>query len=498
MKKLSLTYTKISALVLCTLSCQATQQKGADPVTESIPKATERKHAKPPATPQRAPLSVTQAEVEPLPDGPVTAGGTGEASWPLSGALGVTRGGGRLTASDYAQMRELGIRHLRMELRWDSVVERERGKYHFESYVEDHAAMQAHGICPIYLLAYSNKLYDKDGFTMNEAAEQEAFAAFAAAAVARFDGPEVLWELGNEPETSKMWPARAGGNTEPAARERARHFMAMARAAIPAMRARSPEVKIISGGIIDPHWKVAKAWLEEAFSLGLLQLFDGVGVHGYGHPLLPTELRFSSGLQNLRQRILRHGGPADYPIYQTEFGVGLHNHDTSGPMPERLRQQAAGGIRMFLMTSWLGLQTNTYYQWRFSGKHHESGNERGILSPNGARRPLYHATKILSQQLRGYTFERRIELGTEQDFLFSFTGHKGRLWVGWTLGQPHTVNVPLPLPEPDGPTQAMQAMTTTDMLGHTRPLTARAGQVAIHLTEEPQYLGPSRRPPTLN
>lgn len=60
------------------------------------------------------------------------------------------------------------------------------------------------GIRILYILDYSNKLYESDRSVCTEAG-RKVFADFAEAAAQRYTGKGILWEIWNEPNIKQFW-----------------------------------------------------------------------------------------------------------------------------------------------------------------------------------------------------------------------------------------------------------------------------------------------------
>jgi beta-glucosidase/6-phospho-beta-glucosidase/beta-galactosidase len=92
-----------------------------------------------------------------------------------------------------------GFKFIRMDLVWASV-ERVKGVYDFEKSGYDALTQGCakRGIRILYILDYSNKLYESDRSVRTEAG-RKAFADFAEAAAKRCAGKGILWEIWNEP-----------------------------------------------------------------------------------------------------------------------------------------------------------------------------------------------------------------------------------------------------------------------------------------------------------
>jgi len=102
-----------------------------------------------------------------------------------------------------------GFRWVRMDFAWGRT-ERESGRYDFSAYERLLEALQPHGIRALFILDYSNPLYEKDRSVVTEPG-RKAFARWAAAAAEHFQGRGILWEIWNEPNIPGLWTDTATG-----------------------------------------------------------------------------------------------------------------------------------------------------------------------------------------------------------------------------------------------------------------------------------------------
>src|SRR5678810_219743 len=68
-------------------------------------------------------------------------------------------------------------------------------------------ALAPYGIRAVFILDYSNRLYD-DGVSPHTDDGRAAMAAWATAAVRHFAGKGVVWEMWNEPNIKQFWKPR--------------------------------------------------------------------------------------------------------------------------------------------------------------------------------------------------------------------------------------------------------------------------------------------------
>jgi hypothetical protein len=150
--------------------------------------------------------------------------------------------------------------------------------------------------------------------------DNAAFAAFAAAAVARYGPggslwaahPEVVpvpvsaWQVWNEPNVPAYWPA----GPDPAA------YAAMLRAVGDAIHRADPAAEVVTAGLPDSYSRVSVvAYLRGLYAAGARGAFDTLAVHPYAR----SAVRCVAILDGARAELDRHGD-ARVPIWATELG----------------------------------------------------------------------------------------------------------------------------------------------------------------------------------
>src|ERR1041385_6723467 len=105
-----------------------------------------------------------------------------------------------------------GFKFIRMDFGWGGI-ERKKGEFNWADYDTLTADLEKRGMRAIYILDYSNPLYEETVVSKNPITGQEhkdlaspqhpesvaAFARWAAAAAEHFAGRRILWEIWNEP-----------------------------------------------------------------------------------------------------------------------------------------------------------------------------------------------------------------------------------------------------------------------------------------------------------
>lgn len=147
-----------------------------------------------------------------------------------------------------------------------------------------------------------------------------AFARFAAAVAARYRGRVVAYELWNEPNLAHEW----AGAPDPAA------YVALARAAYPALRGADPGAEVIIGGLASTHTGSASAMSDLDFLAGMYAAgaargltHDAIATHPYGFgraPAAPAD--FGLGLRHVeaQRAVMLAAGDGASPLWVTETG----------------------------------------------------------------------------------------------------------------------------------------------------------------------------------
>ncbi len=140
-----------------------------------------------------------------------------------------------------------GFKFIRMDFGWGGT-ERKRGEYNWAEYEELTANLEKRGLRAIYILDYSNPLYEETVVSKNPINGKEhkdvaspqhpesvaAFARWAAAAAKHFSGRRIIWEIWNEPNIS-FWKPKPD----------VQQYTALALATAKAVREADPNATII-------------------------------------------------------------------------------------------------------------------------------------------------------------------------------------------------------------------------------------------------------------
>ena len=372
---------------------------------------------------------------------------------------------------------EAGFKFIRMDFSWGGT-ERKKGEYDWKGYDELTANLEKRGLRAIYILDYSNGIYEDTITSKNPVTGQEhrdtaspqkpesvaAFARWAAAAAEHYKGRRVIWEIWNEPNIG-FWKPKPD----------AKQYTALALATCKAIRQIDPQATIIAPASSGFPW----AFFEELFRSGALEFLDAVSVHPYRSYKQGPETA-AADYRRLRQLIYKYApaGKKDMPIISGEWGYATH---TKGGVS--LETQAAFIARQQLANLYHGVPLSIWYDWKNDGpdpayNEHNFGTVQTDLTP----KPAYVSVKTLTRELSGYRIVRRLPMASEEDWALLCKNQSGQLKLSvWTTGGEHqaTINVGA---------DALDDFSAVNSKGEIVPVKVRNGELVLSLQPAPQYI----------
>jgi len=369
-----------------------------------------------------------------------------------------------------------GFRYIRTDFIWQEI-EYSKGKYNWDAYDELVANLEQRSINAIFILDYSNSLYEdpvksKDPITGSvitdiaapvRAESIEAFSRWAAQAATRYKGKHIVWEIWNEPNIS-FW--RPVPDVE--------QYNRLAASACRAVRMADPDATIIGPATS----QIPFEFIESFMKSGILSAIDGLSVHPYRDYALPPE---SSALDyvKLRELIKQYApeGKKDIPVISSEWGYASC---PKGVTPE---VQAAYAIRMQLSNLACSVPVSIWYDWKNDGDiptdfEHNCGTVTSSLVP----KPSYTAFKILAGQLGELKYNHRIDTGNSNDYVLLFSGEKGIFRIcAWTTGADHDVKI-------DALFGKFNDITACDGFGAQIAIKTEKDGLTLNLSGMPQYI----------
>lgn len=328
-----------------------------------------------------------------------------------------------------------GIKFIRMDFAWGGI-ERQKGAYDWTGYEELTANLEKRGLRALYILDYSNSLYEETVVSKNPLTGKEqrdtaspqhpesvaAYAKWAAAAANHFAGRNIIWEIWNEPNIS-FWKPKPD----------VQQYNTLFLAAVKAMRQADPNCTIIGPATSE----VPVPFLEALFAAGALEYLDAVSIHPYRNYKKGPETA-AEDYEKLRALIEKYA-PANkktLPIVSGEWGYSTFTKGIT------LEKQAQFVARQQLANLLHRIPISIWYDWKNDGENPDEREENfGIVTYNLEPKPAYTALQTLTRELSGFQLEKRLSAGNPDDYILLFKNKSARKLAAWTTGSPHKASV---------------------------------------------------------
>lgn len=323
------------------------------------------------------------------------------------------------------KMAAMGIKWVRMDFFWHHI-EREKGRFDFSGYDELLGHLEKHKIRPLFILDYGNDHYEKGAPKSPEALA--AFVRFVKAAVSRYKGKGVLWEMWNEPNLAMFWQPEPSVDL----------YSKLAISVGKAIRETAPEEWYVGPATSGFDW----GFIEGVYKRGVLNWFDGVTVHPYRQTNPESAGADFARLRSLTDAYSPKG--RKLPILSGEWG---YSDAWQGQNPEL---KASYVVRQYLSNLASGVNLSIYYDWKNDGTDpKEPEHHFGILGHDLSDKPASKLLAFIAKELKGFKFAADVSRdiqpidGDEARILVFTKGNEVRLAVWSQTNQPFAARLPL-------------------------------------------------------
>jgi len=394
-------------------------------------------------------------------------------------------------------MYDEGVRYLRININWTTVETTSR-VYNFSAYDGLVANANQIGIKVLVILCCTNPLYD-DNFSPYDLTGRTAFANYAEATVAHYQGEGIIWEIYNEPDN--FWTSPSGTlSASDDAPTVGPLYAALANATGAAIKTAYPN-ELVIGGSVDhtdgptdqPFYANTVNILKTLFQSGACTYFNAVSIHPYRSGGPESAATDYSAVRQLMATV-----PAcqNLPVVRSEWGYTSSSYDAPTGLltyAQAEELKAEYDVRTLLVDVSNNIPISIMYDWMDDGTDQTNTEDNygqvqnyslSVTNPPITPLPAYNAMQTFNNQLNGYTYSNTISTNDPTDYIVQFTNGTYSRYVCWnSAGTANVVNVPVGANVP---------VTVTSFDG-TSVVQATAGANGYACTESagPQYIVPT-------
>lgn len=324
-----------------------------------------------------------------------------------------------------------GVKIVRNDLTW-SRTERQKGIYNFSTYDQLNNSLKKYNIKVVYVLDYTNKLYD-EGLSPYTPEGRAAFARWAVAAATHFKDQGILWEMYNEPNINFWKP-----------KPKVEDYILLALETGKALREKIPNELIIG-----PATSLDFNFLEKCFKGGVLEYWDAVSVHPYRQQSPETVIPEYAKLRWLIDKYAPKG--KHIPILSGEWGYSSAWANFDDNIQGKMLP------RQWMVNLACDIPVSIWYDWHNDGtdlKNSEHNFGTTYFEYHQGKTPVYNpkpsyiAARTFNEIFNGFKYNKRLYItdsnGPKDNiYIFLFENGKDIRLAAWTSGKgQETLTIP--------------------------------------------------------
>lgn len=371
-----------------------------------------------------------------------------EASFQVASSFGIQMYGNLskpASALDLAQT--AGATWVRWPFGWGSIEPRDTtpAYYNWAGTDASFTAAKAAGLSVIATMANSPSWAATYGAGPLDRSGVAPFVEFMTATVERYDGdgeadapgsPVIdYWEIYNEPDGGDIIRARYGAGFWG---HYGAEYAQMLCAVYPAVKAASPNARIVLGGVAHDWFEedggpFVRSFLDDVLAAGGGHCLDALAFH-YFPPFESVWTPYGPGLSGkanyLRGKLAAYG-VGTLPLLVTETG----NHSNADPSwPSTPEIQAGYVVKLFTQAITSRIPALIWFSWTDLDGYWAAS---GLLDYDRQPKLAYHAFKAARRKLGTAVFLRRLsdgETGSPEVEVYQFSGPSSPFYVVWANG----------------------------------------------------------------
>jgi GH35 family endo-1,4-beta-xylanase len=289
---------------------------------------------------------------------------------------------------------DMGAKWIRADLSWDNIQPNSAKAYKWERFDRVANAARERGLTMLPIITYTPPWARPTGCFIDKCAPAHAaqFATFAGEAASRYSDI-TTWEIWNEENAQGSWQPRP----DPLA------YANLLKLTAASVRESNPAAKILIGGLsitnADHDGITPQYFLTVLVRSGATDGINGVGLHPYTYPSLPSERGpwvspredANTGLQSLRS-IFTDARVPELPIWITEYGAPTGGRADGSDHVTETRQAEIVADAVRTAAADRGVAALIWYTYQDSGSDpNDTESYYGLRRADGSKKPAYDA-----------------------------------------------------------------------------------------------------------
>ncbi len=307
-------------------------------------------------------------------------------------------------------MKNAGVKWIRFDIDWSLVQKDGPKSYNWAGYDLVVSVAQELGIEPIALLTYTPTWARTSGCSSNKCApaDPSQFAEFVSLAAKRYAASGVkVWEIWNEENYYGYWMPTVNMSS----------YVSLLKASYIAIKNVDPNATVLTGGlaaVMTGQGNIGEIdFVKQLYANGAKGYFDGVAVHPYSYPFLPSFNTTGNPWPGMTQmyQIMANNGDGQKKIWITEFGAPTNGPGDMAILGNTKKEGAADHVSEDLQSRILEDALAHYKEYAWAGPFlwysfqdvgTDSSNKEnffGLVRYDGSKKPAYDALeKVLNGQ----------------------------------------------------------------------------------------------------
>lgn len=303
-------------------------------------------------------------------------------------------------------MKDAGAKWVRFDIDWSLIQEDGPNSYDWKGYDGVVSVAQELGLEPIALLTYTPSWARISNCSSSKCAPADPaqFAKFASLAADRYSKKGVkVWEIWNEENYYGYWMPAVDISS----------YISLLKSSYLAIKNIDPTATVLTGGlaaVMTGQGNIGEVdFVKLLYTGGAKGFFDGVSVHPYSYPFLPTYNTVGNPWPGMLQmhQVMSNYGDEQKKIWITEFGAPTNGPGSVATLGNAKKEGAYDHVSEELQAQILKDALKSYQNYTWIGpflwySYQDTGTDKsnkenffGLVRYDGSKKPSYDTLEEL-------------------------------------------------------------------------------------------------------